>query len=134
LDITPEKLTEKLTVGIFMALIPIVHRYAVDCVSVNVLNLNKRTYRLCSCGAKQTEEHLRLNCTLHFAFWVDLLQLAKSILLKEGLQKLLSSVLCDQVRLLQLLLFGHPSNELKPTTDTYNAVSKYLAKTLWISL
>jgi len=40
------------------------------------------------------------------------MQSVKSILLKEGLQDLLSSVLHDHSRLLQLLLFGHPS--LKP--------------------
>jgi len=48
-------------------------------------------------------------------------QSVKSILLKEGLQDLLSSVLYDHSRLLQLLLFGHPSLKLKPTTYIYNA-------------
>jgi len=28
--------------------------------------------------------------------------------------------------MLQLLLFGHPSHKLKPTTNIYDAVSKYL--------
>ena len=53
----------------------------------------------------------------------------KSILVKEGLQDLLSSVLHDPSSLLQLLLFGHPSLKLKPTTHMYNAVSKYLELT-----
>jgi len=54
------------------------------------------------------------------------MQSVKSILLKEGLQDLLSSVLHDHSSLLQLLLLGHPSPKLKPTTNMYNAVSKYL--------
>jgi len=69
--------TQKVTVGIFMAVIPVVYRYAVDCVCVSdhsIPNLNQRTYRLCSRGAKETEEHLLLNCTLHSVFRVDLLQ------------------------------------------------------------
>jgi len=53
----------------------------------------------------------------------------KSILLKEGLQDLLSSVLQDHSSLLQLLLFGHSSLKLKPTTSMYNTVSKYLELT-----
>jgi len=92
----------------------------------SVLNSNKRAYRLCSCGSKETEEHLLLNCTLHSALRVNLKQSVKSILLKEGLQDLLSSALHDHSRVLQLLLFGHPSLELKPTTNISNAVSKYL--------
>jgi len=95
----------------------------------SVLNLNKRTYRMRLCGSKETEEHLLLNCSLHSALRVDLMQSVKSILLKEGLQDLLSSVLHDHSRMLQLLLFGHPSLKLKPTTDMYNAVSKYLELT-----
>jgi len=59
----------------------------------SVVNLNKRTYRLCLCGGKETEEHLPLNCSLHSALWFDLMQSVKSILLKEGLRNLLSSVL-----------------------------------------
>jgi len=94
----------------------------------SVLNLNKHTYRMCLCGSKETEEHLLLNCSLHSALRVrvDLMQSVKSILLKEGVQDLLSSVLHDHSRMLQLLLFGHPSLKLKPTTNMYNAVSKYL--------
>jgi len=59
------------------------------------------------------------------------MQSVKSVLLKEGLQDLLSSVLHlqDHSRLLQLLLFGHPSLKLKPTTNMYNAGSKYLELT-----
>jgi len=36
------------------------------------------------------------------------------------------SVLYVHSRLSYLLLFGHPSLKLKPTTNIYNAVSKYL--------
>ena len=50
----------------------------------SILNLNKRTFRLCSCGSK--EEHLLLNCTLRSTLRVDLVQSVKPILLKEGLQ------------------------------------------------
>ena len=53
----------------------------------------------------------------------------KSILVKEGLQDLLSSVLHDHATLLQLLLFGHASLKLKPTINMYNDVSKYLELT-----
>ena len=81
------------------------------------------------CGNKETEEHLLLNFSLHSVFRVDLMQSVKSILLKEGRQDLLSSVLHDHSNLLQLLLFGHPSLKLKPTTNMYNAVSKYLELT-----
>jgi len=97
----------------------------------SVLNLKKRTYRLCSCGSKETKEHLLLNCSLRSALRVDLMQSVKSILLKEGMQDLLSSVLHlqDHSRLLQLLLFGYPSLTLKPTTNMYNAGSKYLELT-----
>ena len=52
----------------------------------SVLNLNKRTYRMCLCGKKETEEHLLLNCSLHSVLRVDLRQSVKSILVKEGLQ------------------------------------------------
>jgi len=83
---------------------------------------------VCLCGSKETE-HLLLNCSLHTALRFDLIQSVKSILLKEGLQDLLPSVLHDHSRLLQLLLFGHPSLKLKPTTNMYNAVSKYLELT-----
>jgi len=48
--------------------------------------LNKRTYRLCSCGSKESEEDLHLNCTLYSALRGDLVQSVKSILLKEYLQ------------------------------------------------
>jgi len=41
----------------------------------------------------------------------------------------LSSVLHDHSSLLQLLLFGHPSLKLKPTTNMYYAVSKHLELT-----
>jgi len=54
------------------------------------------------------------------------MQYVKSILLKEGLQDLLSSVLHDHSRLFQLPLFGHPLLKLKPTTDMHNAVSNIL--------
>ena len=94
-----------------------------------VLNLNQRTYRMCLCGSKETEEHLLLNCSLHSVLRVDLMQSVKSILLKEGLQARLSSVLHDHSSLLQLLLFGHPSLKPKPTANMYNAVSKYLELT-----
>jgi len=57
------------------------------------------------------------------------MQSVKSILLKEGLQDLLSSVLQDHSSLLQLLLFGHPSLKIKPTTNMYNGFSKYLELT-----
>jgi len=77
----------------------------------DVLNLNKRTFRLCSCGGKGTEGYLLLNCILHSALRVDLV---KSVLLKEDLKDLLSSVIYDHPRLLQILLCGPPS--LKPTT------------------
>jgi len=43
-----------------------------------------------------------------------LMQSVKSIPLNEGVQDLLSSVLRDHSRLLQLLLFGHPSLNLNP--------------------
>ena len=76
----------------------------------SVLNLNKRTYHLCSCGAKETEEHLLLYSSLRTQRC--LLQSVKSILLKEGLQESMSSAMCDQPRFLQLLLFGHPSIKL----------------------
>jgi len=102
-----------------MEAIPIIHRHAGDCAWFSVLNLNKYTYRLCSCS-KETEEYLFLNCTLHSALRVGLVQSVKPILLTEGLQDLLSS------KLLQLLLCGHPSLKLKPTVNIYNAVSKYL--------
>ena len=59
----------------------------------SVLNLNKRTYRLCSCGGKEIEEHLFLNCTLPSALRVDLLQSVKSTSLKEGLQDLLKCII-----------------------------------------
>jgi len=95
----------------------------------SVLNLNKRTYRMCLCGNNETEEHLLLNCSLHSVLRVDLMQSVKSILLKEGLQDLLSSVLHDRSSLFQLLLHGHPSLKLKPTAKMYNAVSKYLELT-----
>jgi len=45
----------------------------------SALNLNKRTYRLYSRGSRETEEHLLLNCTLHSALRVDLMQSVKSI-------------------------------------------------------
>jgi len=99
---------------------------------LSVLNLNKKTYcmdRMCLWGNKETEEHLLLNCSIHSVLRVDLMQAVKSILLKEGLQDLLSSVLHNHSRLLQLLLFGHPLLKLKPTTNMYNAVSKYLQLT-----
>jgi len=95
----------------------------------SVLNQNKRTYHMCLCGNKETEEHLLLNYSLHSALRVDLMQSVKSILLKEGLQDLLSSALYDHSSLLQLLLFGHPLLKLKHTTNVYNAVSKYLELT-----
>ena len=95
----------------------------------SVLILNKRTYRMGLCGNKETEEHLLLNCSIHSVLWVDLMQSVKSILLKKGLQDLLSSVLQDHSSLLQLPSFGHPSLKLKPTTNIYNAVSKYLELT-----
>ena len=84
---------------------------------------------MCLCGNKETEEHLLFNCSLHSMLRVDLMQSVKSILLKEGLQDLLSSVLHDHSSLLQLLLFAHPSLKLKPTTNMYNAVPKYLELT-----
>ena len=64
-----------------MAAICVVHRCAVDCAYLghSVLNLNKRTYRVCSCGSADTEEHLLLICTLHSALRVDLMQSVKSI-------------------------------------------------------
>jgi len=77
----------------------------------SVLNLNKRTYHMCLCGNKETEEHLLLNCSLHSVLRVDLMQSVKSILLKEGLH------LHDHSSLLQLLLFGHPSLKLKPSIN-----------------
>ena len=43
-------------------------------LSHSVLNMNKCTYRLCSYGSKETEEYLLLNCTLHSALRVDLVQ------------------------------------------------------------
>ena len=93
----------------------------------SVLNLNKRTYGTCLCGSKETEEHLLLNCSLNSALRVDLMQ--SEINFTESLQDLLSSVSHDLSRLLQLLLFGHPSLKLKPTANLYNAISKYLELT-----
>jgi len=67
--------------------------------------------------------------TILFFLFNSFFRKVKSILLKEGLQDILSSVLHDHSSLLQLLLFGHPSVKLKPTTNMYNAVSKYLELT-----
>jgi len=44
-----------------MTVIPTVDHYAVDCAWVSVLNLNMRTYHLCSRGDNETEEHLLLS-------------------------------------------------------------------------
>ena len=61
----------------------VIHRYAVDCAWITVsFNLNKRICRMCLCDNKETEEHLLLNCSLHSALRVDLMQSVKSILVK----------------------------------------------------
>jgi len=72
--------------------------------------------------------HRVLNCTPHSAFRVDL-QSVKLILMKDSLQDLLSSIKCDHARLQQILLFGHPMLKLKPISNIYRVVSKYLERT-----
>ena len=115
---------KNVTVGAFMAVIP-------DSISLrcrlrlghSFLNLNKHTYRLRSCGASETEEQLLLSCTLHSAFRIDPLQSVELILLKEGLQDLLLSVMCDHAGLLQILLFGNLSLKVKNPLRIYIMLS-----------
>jgi len=80
------------TVGIFMAVIPSTSLRCRLCLGHSVLNLNKRIYRLCSCGTKETEERLLLNCTFHSTFCVVFLQSVKLISMKEGLHGLCCQV------------------------------------------
>jgi len=94
----------------------------------SVLNLNKRTYRSCSCDAAKSEERLLLRCTLHSAFRVDLLLSVKVIFMRESLADLLAiqgAIMQD----FHILLFGHPYLKLRPTAEMCNAVSKYLSCT-----
>jgi len=56
------------TAGMFMAAIPMVHCYTLDWVWDTVFwTWTRALNRLCSCGDKETDEHLLLNYTLHSA-------------------------------------------------------------------
>jgi len=74
-----------------------------------------RSYCSCSCGATESEEHLPVSCALHSALRVDLLTCVKVILFREGFGDLLQNIMCNHVKPLRFLLFGHPSLKLKPT-------------------